>query len=101
MLADKRYCHPPTITDSVSRYLLCCEALEVLVTHCGRICIGKRKIGLSRVFAGQQVGIREIEEKVWLVSSMHYDLGFFDHETGRVECAENPFQARVLPMPSE
>jgi hypothetical protein len=20
---------------------------------------------------------------------MHYDLGFFDHETGRIECAEN------------
>lgn len=25
----------------------------VLVTHCGRICIGKRKISLSHVFAGQ------------------------------------------------
>ena len=32
---------------------------------------------------------------------MHYDLGFFDHETGRVECADNPFQAKVLLMPSE
>ncbi len=71
----------------------------VLVTHCGRICIGKRKISLSRVFAGQWVGIREIEEKIWLVSFMNYDLGFFDHETGRVECAENPFQAKVLPNP--
>lgn len=28
MLADKRYCYPLTITDSASRYLLCCEALE-------------------------------------------------------------------------
>src|ERR1700683_5423213 len=26
---------------------------------------------------------------------MHYDLGFFDHETGRIECAENPFSAKV------
>lgn len=73
----------------------------ITVTHCGRICIGKRKISFSHVFAGQQVGIREIEEKIWLVSFMHYDLGFFDHETGRVECADNPFQAKVLPMPSE
>jgi putative transposase len=73
----------------------------VTVTHCGRICIGKRKISLSRVFAGQQVGIREIEQSIWLVSFMHYDLGFFDHETGRVECADNPFEAKVLPMPSE
>src|SRR5690242_18791500 len=30
---------------------------------------------------------------------MHYDLGFFDHETGRVECAENPFQAKCYPCP--
>jgi putative transposase len=73
----------------------------VTVTHCGRICIGKRKINLSHVFAGQKLGIREIEEKIWLVSFMHYDLGFFDHETGRVECAHNPFEAKVLPMPSE
>ena len=73
----------------------------ITVTHCGRICIGKRKISFSHVFAGQQVGIREIEEKIWLVSFMHYDLGFFDHETGRVECADNPFEAKLLPMPSE
>ena len=73
----------------------------ITVTHCGRICIGKRKISFSHVFAGQHVGIREIEEKIWLVSFMHYDLGFFDHETGRVECADNPFAAKVLPMLSE
>ena len=73
----------------------------VTVIHCGRICIGKRKINLSHVFAGQQVGIREIQEKIWLVSFMHYDLGFFDHEAGRVECAHNPFEAKVLPMPPE
>jgi hypothetical protein len=33
-----------------------------------------------------------------LVTFMRYDLGFFDHETGRVECAPNPFEAQVLPM---
>jgi putative transposase len=70
----------------------------ITVTRCGRICIGRRKINLSAVFAGQNVGIKEVSEKIWLVSFMHYDLGFFDHEAGRVECAENPFQAKVLPM---
>jgi putative transposase len=70
----------------------------ITVTTCGRICIGKRKINLSGVFAGQNVGIKEVEERIWLVTFMHYDLGFFDHETGRVECAENPFGAKVLPM---
>jgi putative transposase len=66
----------------------------ITVTACGRICIGKRKINLSTVFAGQNVGIKEVSDKIWLVSFMKYDLGFFDHETGRVECAENPFAAQ-------
>jgi len=73
----------------------------VIVTRCGRICIGRRKINLSQVFAGQKVGIKQVEDKIWLVSFMHYDLGFFDHEAGRVECAPNPFGAKVLPMSSE
>jgi putative transposase len=32
------------------------------------------------------------------VTFMNYDLGFFDEESGRVECAENPFSAKVSPM---
>jgi|TARA_Y100000310_G_scaffold267024_1_gene278792 putative transposase len=63
----------------------------VRVTRCGRICIGKRKISLSRVFAGQVVGIREVSDKIWLVSFMQYDLGFFDEDEGRVEPTTNPF----------
>jgi putative transposase len=73
----------------------------ITVTNCGRICIGGRKINLSHVFAGQNVGIKEVAEKIWLVTFMHYDLGFFDEEAVRVECAQNPFQAQVLPMSPE
>ena len=70
----------------------------ITVTCCSRICIGRRKINLSIVFAGQNVGIKEVSDKVWLVSFMQYDLGFFDQETGRITSAENPFGAKVLPM---
>ena len=70
----------------------------ITVTHCGRICLGKRKINLSTVFAGQNVGIKQLSDQVWLVSFMQYDLGFFDQETDRVTSAENPFGAKVLPM---
>ena len=70
----------------------------ITVTNCGRLCVGGRKINLSAVFAGQNVGIKEVSEKIWLVTFMHYDLGFFDHQAGRVECAPNPFAAKVLPM---
>lgn len=63
----------------------------VNVTQCGRICIGNRKINLSTVFAGQKVGIREVSDKIWLVSFMEYDLGFFDEDVGRVEPTTSPF----------
>jgi hypothetical protein len=45
-----------------------------------------------------RTGVKEVEEKVWLISFMHYDMGFFDHESSRFEYAENPFAAKVLPM---
>lgn len=70
----------------------------VTVTSCGRICIGKRKINFSSVFAGQKVGIREVEDKIWLVSFMKYDIGFFDENENRVEPTKNPFDVTVLPM---
>jgi len=42
--------------------------------------------------------VTQVEEKIWLVSFMRYDLGFFDHETCRIESAENPFAPKLLPM---
>ncbi len=51
----------------------------------------KRKINFSTVFAGQVVGLREVEDQIWLVSFMDYDLGFFDNERDRVEPGPNPF----------
>ena len=71
---------------------------SVTVTQCGRICMGRRKINLSSVFAGQNVGIKQTEDKIWLVSFMNYDLGYFDDETCRLEPLNNPFGPRVLPM---
>ena len=68
------------------------------VTSCGRICIERCKINLSKVFAGQAVGVRQVENKIWLVSFMHYDLGFFDTLSKRFEPIDNPFGAKVLPM---
>jgi putative transposase len=73
----------------------------ITVTQCGRICFGRRKINLSTVFAGQNVGVKEVSDRIWLVTFMDYDLGFFDHETGRLGSAENPFAAKVLPMSPE
>lgn len=70
----------------------------ITVSHCGRICFKGLKIGLSRVFAGQDVGIRQVEDKVWLVTFMDYDLGYFDEDSGTFEPGANPFGPKVLPM---
>jgi putative transposase len=71
------------------------------VTRCGRICWNHLKINLSVVFAGQNVGVRQVSDRIWLVSFMDYDLGYFDDETCRLEPIENPFSPKVLPMSPE
>jgi hypothetical protein len=48
---------------------------DILVTACGRICMHRKKINISAVLAGQRLGIKEVDEGIWLVSFMHYDLG--------------------------
>ena len=70
----------------------------ITVTCCGRICLENRKINLSTVLAGQNVGIKEVSDDVWLVTFMHYDLGFFDSETDTLTSVENLFNAKVSPM---
>ncbi len=67
----------------------------------GRICLKRRKINLSQVFAGQTVGIKQVDDRLWLASFMHYDLGYFDDETCRLEPLANRFGAKVLPMTPE
>jgi len=67
----------------------------IVVTCCGRICLGRKKINFSTVFAGQAIGIKEVQDDIWLVSFMDYDLGYFDLETRVLEPLENPFGPKV------
>ena len=46
------------------------------------------------------MGTREVADRIWLVSFMVYDLGFFEEDADRVEPADNPFGPKVLPMSS-
>ncbi len=70
----------------------------VTVTTCGRICYNRKKINLSQIFAGQTVGVKQVDDRIWLASFMDYDLGYFDDETCRLEPLPNPFGPEVLPM---
>ena len=40
-------------------------------------------------------------ERIWLVTYIQHDLGYFDDEVRELEPIENPFGPKVLPMCSE
>ncbi len=48
------------------------------------------------MFAGHDVGVRQVEDDVWLVSFMDYDLGYFDLESNKVQALDNRFGPKVL-----
>ena len=54
-----------------------------------------------QALAVQAVGVTQVGERVWLVTFMDYDLGYFDDEAIRVEPIENPFGPKLLPMSPE
>lgn len=71
---------------------------DVLVTACGRICMHRKRVNISTVLAGQRVGIKEVDEGIWIVTFMQYDLGYIDLEQKTLQPLDNPFGARLLPM---
>jgi transposase InsO family protein len=71
---------------------------DILVTACGRLCLHRKRINISTVLAGQRLGIKEVDEGIWLVSFMHYDLGYFDLEQKTLQPLDNPFGPRLSPM---
>lgn len=71
---------------------------DILVTACGRICMHRKKINVSTVLAGQRLGIKEVDDGIWLVTFMHYDLGYIDLEQRTLQTIDNPFGTRLSPM---
>jgi hypothetical protein len=71
---------------------------DVLVTCCGRICMHRKKINISTALAGQRLGIKEVDDGIWLVSFMQYDLGYIDLEQKTLQTIDNPFGTRLSPM---
>jgi len=71
---------------------------DVLVTDCGRICMHRKRVNISTVLAGQRLGIKEVDDGIWIVSFMHYDLGFIDLEQKTLQPLDNPFGPGLSPM---
>jgi len=71
---------------------------DVVVTACGRICMHRKKINISTVLAGQRLGIKEVDDAIWIVTFMRYDLGYIDLEQRTLQPLDNPFGPRLSPM---
>jgi hypothetical protein len=58
----------------------------------------RKKINISTVMAGQRLGIKEVDDGIWLISFMHYDPGYIDLEQKTLQTIDNPLETNVLPM---
>jgi hypothetical protein len=58
----------------------------------------RKKINTSTVLAGRRVGIEEVDDGIWIVSFMRYDLGYIDLEQRTLQPLDNPFGPRLSPM---
>ncbi len=58
----------------------------------------RKKINISHVHAGQKLGIKDVDDGIWLVSYMHYDFGCIDLEQRTLQTIDNPFGTSLSPM---
>jgi hypothetical protein len=68
---------------------------DIIVGNSGQIRLNKANVAISHVLAGQKLGLREVDDAIWLVSFMDYDLGYIDLDTCRLQTITNPFGAKV------
>src|SRR5205823_8300683 len=65
---------------------------DALVTACGRICMHRKRLNISTVLAGQRLGIKEVDDGIWIVSFLHYDLGFVRSRTKNPATPRQPLR---------
>jgi hypothetical protein len=51
---------------------------------------------ISTVLAEQRLGIKQVDEGIWLVSIIDYDLGYIDLEQRTLQPLDNPVWAQVV-----
>ena len=67
---------------------------DVVVTACRH----RKRINVSTVLAGQRLGIKEVDDGIWIVSFMPYDLGCIDLEQTTPHPLDNPFGPGLSPL---
>jgi len=87
-----------SVVSQLRRLLAIWTCTRTLVTACGRICMHRKRVNISTVLAGQKLGAREVDDGIWLVSFLAYDLGYIDLEQKTLQTLDDPFGPRLLPM---
>jgi putative transposase len=67
----------------------------LLISNCGRICIKKMKVHISKAFANQPIGLQEADDHIWSVHFMDYHLGYFDEYSMKFAPKEDPFGIKL------
>lgn len=66
--------------------------LRARVSLCGSINMPNRKrVWIGMPFAGQTLGIEKVEDQLWRVDFMDYELGYFDEDSWKLAPSTNPF----------
>jgi hypothetical protein len=52
----------------------------------------------SVVSAARDIGDQEVDDGIWIVSFMRYDLGYIDLEQSTLQPLDNPLGPRLSPM---
>ena len=58
----------------------------------------RKAVNISTLLVGQHLGVKEVDEGIWIVSFMHYDLSYVDLEQKTFQPLDNPSGPRLLPM---
>ena len=66
-----------------------------LLSNCGRVCINKEKIHISRAFSNQPVGLKRLDDGVWQIDFMNFTLGYFDEEAFQFSPNDDPFGFKI------
>lgn len=61
------------------------------VSKCGSIRSDDFRVYLGTPFAGENIGVTQVDDNIWQIKFMNYMMGFFDKENQKIQIPENPF----------
>lgn len=70
---------------------------EPMDTACGRLCLHRKKINISTDLAGQKIAVSQVDDGIWHITFIDYDLGYVAPEQRTLQTFDNTFGTRLSP----